>query len=249
MIGFDGTRVLKKARGLVSDQLFALELREAVQKQTMSRASARLSTDVAAFRLLREKDGVSVERIDAAMQYHCNNLRSKFHPKAYTATDFRKKFVRIEQALLNSDQPVEEIQLNQHVTGILVRVRALGWKRGSAELLNNEVYYSWSFLSNFRSYLYELSIGDSEWKTVAGILNERVPRNWVESWYSQLHTRLHNWSEWNGKLSNFRMTINNQDFAARIIQILQEYSGKKGYSLAIKLMENFDENKQTRQHR
>lgn len=244
MIGFNGDRTDKQNNYHPFDKLCAIELREVVQKQTMSRPGP-IAKDLSAFRLLRTKDKISQERIDATLLWHCEHLRDKWEPKAFTGEDFRKKFLKIESALLRHHPPEEIVEISPQTIDIVSRLKMLGWKKVSMEKLAIEVELSLHFVRWLRSTLATMkSVEDHAIKSLyLTALLERLPRNWVEQWYEHLHKRLSNWEAWNGDLSSFRMSIESKDIVQKITGILTQYGGAPAARYIPGIMERLNENK------
>ena len=248
MIGFDGTDTRQKSRTELCDRLWARELFQAVATRTMTRPKTTISKEANVFRLLRVADKQPAEMIDMVLSWHCKNLCAKYHPVAYTASEFRKKFVKIKTMfLLSDDAPRPEIKLNQHLSGVHVRLRSLGWK-GVQDRLAEEIFYSWKFTSDFQSYLYERSIDEKDpQNSLCKFVYERFPRNWVEVHYSTVHEYYHKTA---ARFEKHRLTKDHHAFRHSIMGIVEEYVGRtKGCKVFLSLLEDYNEGWKTRRYR
>lgn len=254
MRGFNGkdttpsTRTKKKPSPF--DKMSATQLHQAVLKHTMTKPSGTISKSAQAFRLLREKDEVDVERIDDVLEWHCSHLRDKYEPKAYTGDDFRKKFLNIEAALHRAHPPDSTIVISDEAKKMVERLSMNGWKKGSIDSLPSEVQLSLDFVEGFRRQLIALR-NDAQETGVGNKTNyllkhlqallDRMPMNWVEQWYGRLHRRLHSWEAWSGDLQPFRMTRDSKEFRNTIYAILQDYGGEQNAKrFTDYIMENTD---------
>lgn len=228
----------------VFDRLAALELLTATNprkkwtKQTVGKHAKPIS-------LLRRRDGIEPESLDRILQFHCENIRAKYQPQAFSGESFRKKFQNIEAAYQRQAPEIDEVDISDAAKSMFTRLRMLGWQKGSLEQLTCELQIGINWCRSLRESLKRLDLRQAEAMYVKALL-DRLPKNWTEQYYNQVHRRLHNWDQWNGDLAFVRMDIENKDVWRVVVSHLERYAGTKaGNQFAKKLKGLLRENQQT----
>ena len=206
-------------------RLASLELLTAINpRKKWTKAS--ISKHGQPIRLMQERDHVPADELDRVLEFHCENIRAKYQPQAFSGEAFRKKYERIRSAYQRHVPEIDEVDISERAIGITARLRMLGWRKGSLEKLPSEVQIGLNWCAKLKDKLKSLELAGAEGMCVRALL-ERLPSNWTEQHYSQAHKRLHNWEEWNGDMEFVRMDIENKDVWRVIVSNLEQYAGQR----------------------
>ena len=151
---------------------------------------ARFSIEkqAAHFRLLREIDGATQDRVGAVLAWYAEHIGKEFIPSVFTGEAFRKKFLNLEAAMRRTAKPrdTKAPPLDTYGQGALTRLLMLGWGRvAEADLCGAlaEVVHGYT---QFLIKLQELAATVPEAAVVANFCPPAVD-------YAELHLKLVRW--------------------------------------------------------
>ncbi len=208
-----------KSKPSLFDKACARQLREAVKKFTRTLPSSKLSTDAQSFRLLREQNGISQERLENVLDWFCDHIKNQFVPRAHSGKTFREKFIKIEDAIERmGETPVE---VSERAEKIVKRLQEWKWPKGSASQLPTVVQQSVEFEDLFHKRLVKLLNAEPDKSTNSSqgrrrnmfnhILESFHP-DFVFQWFTTVYKQVQNWEAWNGNLTPHRLHHNAEKF-------------------------------------
>jgi len=169
-------------------------------------------------RKLRTTDTITKNRIRAVVNWYRIHIMDKYVPQIYKTTDFREKFIRIEDAM-KRDIPEKTItEVSPEAKKVINRISYLSWPKGSSKDLPIIVEQSLNaykpFHNQYRLFLRQI-------KTKEKIVSEPIKRfskylmvelcepiPFIEGWMKRISNNITGWEEWNGSL--FSMSFNPQ---------------------------------------
>lgn len=205
------------------DNKCASLLYEAVRSKLRLLRPCSLKHWAKAFAKLR-KEVDDKSRVMKVLRWYCLHLGDKYIPVALSGEGFRSKFLQIELAMKRQDG--DDVQVTPEASKITKElITRRTWPKESSKQLPQAVQVSLDNYTAFREALTRLrtSAKSSKLVPLANYLTHKLspPVSFVTQWFLQVHDRIANWDQWNGKLASFAFRRDHPTF-------ITEFAGHAG---------------------
>jgi len=222
------------------DKTLATFLRSKLsKKRKLIGNSSVLKNWANSFRLLRKE--VGEEDLIEVLEWYCSHVGEEFVPVAYSASSFRNKFVRIQDAMNRSRKRKQSKpsfsfspKERKEITHILTYLSStLNWPKDSSKELPFLIEEAFFIYRNFRTKLYKMKIGlvrcPAPKKRIVQIIYDLLPStsSFVREWCEQGHSRIANWDEWSGNVNMLRFSLDHKLFAKQCKSLLSSLGRNK----------------------
>jgi hypothetical protein len=229
------------------DKAHARRLYQIVKdKKLLGANEVRPSTWARYVTMLRVKQGVTDERISAALEWYSTNAGRKYVPEIFCGRALKEKFDKLERAMLRSREKGEGIVISSDAEKALKNVDGLGWPKGSKARLPAAVQLTVENrgklvgrLAPLRDF-YEkgkasedrrVRIDSGRKFNIANAVLAALglsPVAFASAWFRRVHGTVLHWDAWSGEFSGFVFDPAN-DYTKKWGQrVCQEFSGRPG---------------------
>lgn len=199
-------------------------LKAAIQKHL--KAIKPVSTELWAkeFSKLRLIDKISKKEIRETLDWYILNFNKDYIPQAYSASGFRKKYLKIRQAMQRAgDVPVP---LSEETILIVNSLLSLTWRNCSKKELAETVQLSLTAYTDFLELRKQgaHSIACGEHKLPGNKLRQFVgfhaqleytfhrPTTFVLAWMRHVNDIIESWEDWSGNLKSMAFSVSSKQF-------------------------------------
>lgn len=213
----------------------AKKLLEVIHRRKMP--SSTVKSQAHEFRKLRELDKIPKDQITLALNWWIENRKDQYTPRVRDAKEFRTKFQRIIDAINRNGQ--QQVEISQEAKTIFSNVRGMGWPKGSIETLPTAIQLSLDrareFRSNLLKYKNRLNKETTDRRAVENVLASFGNIvTFTENWFNSVHSRIANWSAWDGNVVKEAFDPNSRKFDSMGKQWVTEYRGESKFWNTIK---------------
>jgi len=195
------------------------------------------------FSRLRRLDKITPKRIKAAVEWYAENLSDRYTPRAYTAAEFRKKFLRIEDAM-ERKAPVPTTA-SKNAVKWAKEFKAWGWPMGAENDLPIAVGITERNFNTFRLKLRAFAKappGGRDNRKAARYadyllgMHFRTARSFSERWFRDAFRRVRDWPQWNGDIIRLAFDYNGKQFQIWAQGQAREYGNPKAWKIIMEFI-------------
>jgi len=221
--------LLQQDNSKIEFENLAKQLHAILSKKRMIKKLPVMSQWTMQFEALHIKDNVSLADIHQVLDWYATACGGKYVIKACSAQTFRKRFDEL-YAALQTTEPTNVI-ISPAAKKIADRLKAKGWPTKALEELPLAV-------SNSSEYVHQLLQDLAKLRKRSALENKRMQRTvevcidkigdvnlFVESWFSQVHQSIRNWSNWSGSLEPYTLCEDCHRFNLYMSGLLKSWSG------------------------
>lgn len=194
------------------------------------------------FRKLNRIDTIPKKQIKQVLDWLIKNYGNEFVPVVYSASTFREKFHRIEDAMnRNSKTPIQtKIEITPETKWVLDHLNPLHWPHGSATQLPQVVAQSFSCalkLFEFKKRVLASTPSQNKARSTGKHQNELLlfhfiaskltsPEDFVRRWWESVNKSVNEWEDWSGSLKGMQISENSHRLKMMFKQWSIEYTNR-----------------------
>lgn len=178
-----------------------------------------------AFRKLREVDGISPERIDAALKGYCRNITHDRAPQAWSGETFRAKFGAIEQFVRIRQQETPETKSESALNPLVKEVLSWPWPVPLSESeLSDSLDAAKEFGDTVRQKIREGRGKNVMANAFLDHVSENLPPKFALGWHQWILDAVQKWTDWSGSLVRYRPSATCPLFVKWVRKLSQEFT-------------------------